>query len=154
MSWKPLELRLKQRLRAMTGRDILVLAAAAAVIVGLLLALLLRPGPDPLTSGQLSPIRSRGALRVGVRSDVPGFGGKDSAGERTGLEIDLANRLAEEIFGTAEVEFVEVNFNTLTAMLRRGELDCAIALAQKDMSASLSYSESYYEDAAALMVLS
>ena len=152
MSWKPLEVRLRQRFKAMTGRDYVVLAAIIVAIAVLITVLMLRPGPDPLESAELSHIYSRGALRVGVRSDIPGFGTKDSAGDPAGLEPDLARLLAEKIFGTAEVEFVEVNFNTLSAMLRRGELDCAIALAQKDLSTALSYSESYFEDAAAVMV--
>ena len=50
MSWKPLEVRLRQRFKAMTGRDYVVLAAIIVAIAVLITVLMLRPGPDPLES--------------------------------------------------------------------------------------------------------
>lgn len=61
--------------------------------------------------------------------------------------------LAERIFGEeGHLELTVVNFNTMPAKLRSGLLDCAVAIAQKDMSPSLSYSNAYYDDAVAIMV--
>ena len=40
-------------------------------------------------------IVKRGELRVGVKSDVPGFSMQDLSGEYAGMEVDLAKKLAE-----------------------------------------------------------
>ena len=48
----------------------------------------------------LERIKERGYLVVGVREDAPGLGYRDPAtGERSGLEIDLARAIAQEICG-------------------------------------------------------
>ena len=48
----------------------------------------------------LERIKKRGHLVVAVKEDVPGFGYRDpQTGELSGLEIDLARAIAQEIFG-------------------------------------------------------
>ncbi len=48
----------------------------------------------------LERIKARGYLVVAVREDAPGLGYRDPAtGERSGLEIDLARAIAQEICG-------------------------------------------------------
>jgi len=64
------------------------------------------PKPDAATStGHTNVprhIQQRGAIVVGVKEDVPGLGYRDPrTGELSGLEIDLARAIAQEIFGDA-----------------------------------------------------
>ena len=60
-------------------------------------------------------IVDRGVLRVGVKNAVPGFGYQDPlTSEYSGMEIDLANLIAEHLG-------VDVEFTTVTAATR-GEL--------------------------------
>jgi len=48
----------------------------------------------------LERIKARGHLIVGVKEDVPGFGYRDpQTGKLSGLEIDLARAIAQDIFG-------------------------------------------------------
>jgi beta-glucosidase/6-phospho-beta-glucosidase/beta-galactosidase/ABC-type amino acid transport substrate-binding protein len=48
----------------------------------------------------LERIKARGHLVVAVKEDVPGFGYRDpQTGELSGLEIDLARAIAQEVFG-------------------------------------------------------
>ena len=44
---------------------------------------------------EVQDIVKRGTLRVGVKSDVPGFGIQALSGEYEGMEIDLARKIAE-----------------------------------------------------------
>ena len=48
----------------------------------------------------LQAVKDRGVLKVGIKVDVPKFGFKDpNTGETSGMEIDLAHRMAKEILG-------------------------------------------------------
>lgn|GEM_PF-1662516 len=152
MNLRPVGAKIRAALRSLDGRELLVLGAAAIVVLAIVLALLLQPAPDPFETAEIAAILDRGVLRAGVREDVPSFGFADADGNRLGLEVDLASLLAARIFGTPEVEFTAVNFNTMPAKLRRAQLDCCVALAQTGMSTSLVYSEPYYTDAVAIMV--
>ncbi|MGI6150380.1 MAG: substrate-binding periplasmic protein [Christensenellales bacterium] len=153
MNWRPLGAKIRAAIRSLDKREWLVFGVFGAVVLAILLALMLQPGPDPFESAEIATILDRGVLRVGVRGDVPSFGYEDSEGNRTGLEVDLANLLAAHIFGSPNAEFSTVNFNTMPAKLRRAQIDCCVALAQTGMSTSLVYSEPYYTDAVAIMVL-
>ncbi len=153
MNWRPLGAKLRAMFRSLDKREWMVFGIVGAVILAIALVFFLRPGPDPYGSAEMAKILDRGVLRVGARGDVPSFGYEDTEGNRTGFEVDLANLLAARIFGTAEAEFTTVNFNTMPAKLRKAQLDCCAALAQTGMSTSLAYSEPYYTDAVAVMVL-
>ena len=64
------------------------------------------------------------ALRVGVRSDVVGFGYlNEGTGKYYGLEIDIAEEMAARM-GYGSVEFVTVTPDTRKDMLVNGEVDC------------------------------
>ena len=62
---------------------------------------------------QISEIKERGKLRVGVKSDVPGFSFCDEDGNYTGIEIDIAKAIAKALFGDEDaIGFVTVNQQT------------------------------------------
>ena len=71
-------------------------------------------------------IVDRGVLRVGVKNAVVGFGYEDPlTGEYTGMEIDLANMIAESL--GVDVEFTTVTAATRTELLDSGDIDCVLA---------------------------
>ena len=71
-------------------------------------------------------IVDRGVLRVGVKNAVVGFGFEDPAtGEYSGMEIDLANKIAESL--GVDVEFTAVTAATRTELLDSGDIDCVLA---------------------------
>lgn len=71
-------------------------------------------------------IKDRGVLRVGVKNAVVGFGYQDMlTGEYSGMEIDIANKLAEEL--GVDVEFTTVTAATRTELLDSGDIDCVLA---------------------------
>ncbi len=72
------------------------------------MALVAGCGAEPTASSgsgeapDLKAVRDRGVLKVGIKVDVPKFGFKDpNTGEISGMEIDLAHRMAKEILGDA-----------------------------------------------------
>ena len=70
-------------------------------------------------------IVDRGVLRVGVKNAVPGFGYQDPlTGEYSGMEIDLANLVADYL--GVETEFTTVTAATRGELLDSGDIDCVL----------------------------
>ncbi|WP_278852899.1 transporter substrate-binding domain-containing protein [Gordonibacter pamelaeae] len=94
------------------------------------------------------------ALRVGVRSDVVGFGYlNEGTGKYYGLEIDIAEEMAARM-GYGSVEFVTVTPDTRKDMLANGEVDCMVACYSiaESREKNFDFSPSYYTDASIVMV--
>ena len=71
-------------------------------------------------------IVDRGVLRVGVKNAVVGFGYQDAlTGEYSGMEIDLAKKIAEYL--GVDVEFTTVTAATRGELLDAGDSDCVLA---------------------------
>ena len=95
-----------------------------------------------------------GTLRVGVRSDVVGFGYlNENTGKYYGLEIDIAEELARRL-GYADVEFVSVLPETRKEMLLDGQVDCLVACysVSDTRLENFDFSPAYYQDASIVMV--
>lgn len=95
-----------------------------------------------------------GTLRVGVRSDVVGFGYlNEDTGKYYGLEIDIAEEMAKRM-GYADVEFVTVLPETRKDMLLNGEVDCVAACysVAESREKNFDFSPAYYDDASIVMV--
>ena len=98
--------------------------------------------------------KSKGLLRVGVRSDVEDFSYRNvKTGRYYGLEIDLAQALASRL-GYDGAEFVPVSPQTRESVLAGGEADCVIACftVTQERRARLDFSEPYYTDCLQIMV--
>lgn len=97
---------------------------------------------------------SGGTLKVGVRSDIINFGYYNETAEKYyGLEIDIANELAERL-GYKDVEFVTVKPETRKEMLLDGEVDCLIATytISDTRTENFDFSDPYYTDDMCVMV--
>ena len=95
-----------------------------------------------------------GTLRVGVRSDVVGFGYlNENTGKYYGLEIDIAEELARRL-GYADVEFVSVLPETRKEMLLDGQVDCLVACysVSDTRLENFDFSPAHYQDASIVMV--
>ena len=107
-----------------------------------------------LTLCVFSAASAEGVFRVGVKCDVYGFGYQDEmTGEYSGMEIDLANMIAEAL-GYDEVEFTTVTAATRGELLDAGEIDCVLATftitdARKE---TWDFSTAYYTDAVTALV--
>ena len=98
-------------------------------------------------------IVDRGVLRVGVKNAVPGFGYQDPlTGEYSGLEIDLANKIAEYL--GVDVEFTTVTAATRGELLDSGDIDCVLATftLTDERKETWDFTTPYYTDAVTVLV--
>ena len=112
------------------------------------------PAADDTEDKDDAPAGGKGTLRVGVKSDVVGFGYQDPlTNEFEGMEIDLAKMIAEKL-GYDDVEFTAVTAATRTELLDAGTIDCVLATftitpARKE---SWDFTTAYYTDAVTVLV--
>lgn len=95
-----------------------------------------------------------GVLKVGVREDIMNFGYlNEETGKYYGLEIDIANELADRL-GYAEVEFITVQPDNRKEMLLEEQVDCIIAAYSiaDTRKENFDFSEPYYTDHTKIMV--
>ncbi len=98
-------------------------------------------------------IQKRGVLNVGVKNNVEGFGIQDTlTGEYTGLEIDLAQKIADYL--GVDVECTTVTAATRTELLDSGDIDCVIATftITDERRQNWDFTTAYYTDAVTVLV--
>ncbi len=98
-------------------------------------------------------IVDRGVLRVGVKNAVVGFGYQDPAtGEYSGMEIELAKKLADQL--GVDVEFTTVTAATRTELLDSGDIDCVLATftITDERKESWDFTTPYYTDYVTVLV--
>lgn len=104
----------------------------------------------------ITKIKQRGALKVGVKADVIGFGFKNPATNLfEGLEIDIAKRIAKEMLGDEKkVEFTGVTAKTRQGLLDNGEVDIVLATftITEERKKLVDFSPVYYVDGIRLLV--
>jgi putative glutamine transport system substrate-binding protein len=107
-------------------------------------------------NAEVDRIVRAGLLKVGVKSDVPGFGLLNpDTGKYEGMEIDMAKLVAKEIFGDENrVAFTPVTAKTRGPLLDNGDIDFVIATFTVTEERKLSYNFStiYYTDGVGLLV--
>jgi putative glutamine transport system substrate-binding protein len=111
-------------------------------------------GTQAGTTPEPTKAADKGALKVGVKNNVVGFGYQDPlTNEYAGMEIDLANLIAEAL-GYDGVEFTAVTAATRTELLDAGTLDCVIATftITDERKKSWDFSTPYYTDAVTVLV--
>lgn len=120
---------------------------------------------DITITDSLQEIIDRGYLRVGCKTDVPGFGYyNEETKTYEGLEINLAYYVAAKIFGIDYTEAKEhdiVQFTGVTVedrfqVLEAGDVDCLIATVTitDERKEKYEFSDKYHVDSVGLMVLS
>ena len=90
---------------------------------------------------------------VGVKNAVVGFGFQDTlTGEYSGLEISLAEKIAESL--GVDVEFTAVTAATRTELLDSGDIDCVLATftITDERKQSWDFSTPYFTDYVTVLV--
>ncbi len=111
------------------------------------------PEDTGATDPDVQAIIDRGVLRVGVKNAVPGFGLQDTlTGEYTGLEIDIAKKIAEYL--GVDIEFTTVTAATRTELLDAGDIDCVLATftITEERKQSWDFTTPYFTDAVTVLV--
>lgn len=79
----------------------------------------------PASAATLDEVRSRGNLRCGVNTGLPGFGYQNDQGEWRGLDVDYCKAIAAVIFDgdSSKVEYFPLSTVQRIAALQNGEVD-------------------------------
>ena len=100
-------------------------------------------------AGTLKEIQQRRKLIVAVKDNLPLLGSRDRAGNLQGLEIDIARKLAAEIFSNPEsVQLVPVTNQDRLKVAIDGTVDITIARVTISPTRSrvIDFSRAYYRD--------
>jgi polar amino acid transport system substrate-binding protein len=113
--------------------------------------------PLPAIAADLAAIKKRGHLVVAVKETLRPLGFRNADGQLQGLEIDLAQRLAEELLGSPDaIDLKPVTNQERFSAVMNGTVD--IAIAQVTLTPSrlriLSFSLPYYTDGTAIITKS
>lgn len=103
----------------------------------------------PAQAGTLKEIQQRRKLIVAVKDNVPLLGFRDGAGNLQGLEIDIARKLATEIFGNPDsIQLLPVANQDRLKVAIEGNVDLTIARVTITATRSrvVDFSRSYYLD--------
>jgi Na+/H+-dicarboxylate symporter len=93
----------------------------------------------------LARIKRRGAIRVGYKPDLFPFTFFNSSDELVGFDVEIGGRLAEDL--DVSLEFVPVEWSTLSEQLESGEIDIMFSVPYAvDALQVLRYSDSYLEN--------
>lgn len=104
-------------------------------------------------NADVQAIIDRGVLRVGVKNAVVGFGFQDTlTGEYSGMEISIAEKIAEEL--GVDIEFTTVTAATRGELLDSGDIDCVLATftITDERRNSWDFSTPYYTDYVSVLV--
>lgn len=108
---------------------------------------------DTKYSADVQKIIDRGVLKVGVKNAVIGFGYQDPlTQEYTGLEISIAQKIAEKL--GVKAEFTAVTAATRTELLDSGDIDCVLATftITDERKKSWDFSTPYFTDYVTVLV--
>lgn len=106
-------------------------------------------------AAELSEIRDRGYIIIGVKANRAPLGFTDASGQLRGFEIDIARRLAAELLGAeTAVEFVPLsNVERLNAVLEsRVDIVIAAITLTEPRRRLVDFSDPYYLDGTAFIV--
>jgi putative glutamine transport system substrate-binding protein len=135
-----------------SAKKLVCAALILAVVAGAVFA---GGGSQPAGGGPVDAIKARGVLKVGVKSDVPGFGLQNpETGLYEGMEIELSKLLANEIFGDpSKVAFTPVTAKTRGPLLDNGDIDFVIATftVTEERKLTYNFSSIYYTDGVGLL---
>lgn len=100
-------------------------------------------------AGTLKEIQQRRKLVVAIKDNLPPLGFRDRNGNLQGLEIDIARKLAEEIFNKSDsIDFIPVSNQNRLKVVIDGTVDISIAKVTITPTRSrvIDFSRSYYLD--------
>lgn len=138
----------------LSGRRSLPIKIAIVAVIIIVLVLLLIPSNSGGGSGaDIKNVKKRGTLRVGVSNSMAGF-----SDGKNGLEIELARRIASEIFpdiktNPSRLTTVVIAPSFMSTHFSDSSVDIAIMQCPKGLySSKYSYSDSYYTDSCIIAI--
>ncbi|PKM80265.1 MAG: glutamine ABC transporter substrate-binding protein [Firmicutes bacterium HGW-Firmicutes-14] len=132
-----------------------LLVLVSILITGLFVGCGKKEAADQTTASALEAIKAKGKLVIGVKGDFPPYGFVDEKGNNVGFEIDMARRLAEDLFGDPEkIELVVVTGTNRIPNLQSGKIDVILATLgiTEERATQVDYSKPYFKSGVQLLV--
>jgi len=109
------------------------------------------------SAATLDDVKAKGFVQCGVSQGLPGFSNPDSAGNWTGLDVDVCKAVAAAVFGDAtKVKFTPLSAKERFTALQSGEIDILSRnttwTATRDTSLGLNFAGVNYYDGQGFMV--
>ena len=101
------------------------------------------------------PIREKGMISIGLRTDIPGFALMDEKrGEIRGFEADVAAQIVKRLFEEGiNVQYKDINSKTGKVFIDQGLLDFSLGVyIQSTAESYLTYTDPYFTDAVVFYV--
>ncbi len=94
------------------------------LLAGVATAAVLMAGAFGASAATLDDVKAKGFVQCGVSQGLPGFSNPDSAGNWSGLDVDLCKAVAAAVFGDAtKVKFSPLSAKERFTALQSGEID-------------------------------
>ncbi len=103
----------------------LIQRALCATILASFALVTTQVNADPATNDRFMKVLKRGVLVVGVKADYKPWGYRDSSGKLIGMEIDMAQDVADAL--GVKLELVPVQSSNRMQFLEQGKIDLMIA---------------------------
>ncbi len=109
------------------------------------------------SAATLDDVKAKGFVQCGVSQGLPGFSNPDSAGNWTGIDVDLCKGVAAAVFGDAtKVKFTPLSAKERFTALQSGEIDVLSRnttwTATRDTTLGLNFAGVNYYDGQGFMV--
>ncbi len=109
------------------------------------------------SAATLDDIKAKGFVQCGVSQGLPGFSNPDSAGNWTGIDVDLCRGVAAAVFGDAtKVKYTPLSAKERFTALQSGEIDVLSRnttwTATRDTTLGLNFAGVNYYDGQGFMV--
>jgi len=127
------------------------------IVSALLSATALTGFATAASAATLDEVRSKGFVQCGVSQGLPGFSNPDSAGNWTGMDVDLCRGVAAAVFGDAtKVKYTPLSAKERFTALQSKEVDLLSRnttwTATRDTSLGLNFAGVNYYDGQGFMV--
>ena len=109
------------------------------------------------SAATLDDVKAKGFVQCGVSQGLPGFSNPDSAGNWTGIDVDLCRGVAAAVFGDAsKVKYTPLSAKERFTALQSGEIDVLSRnttwTATRDTTLGLNFAGVNYYDGQGFMV--
>ncbi len=134
---------------------IIIIIAAAILAIAVIIAV---SSANRVRSEKLHAVEQlaqKGVINIGLRGDIGALSTfNEETGEFEGLEKDMADELVRRLFGDdIIIDYILVNSETKDAQLKLGNIDMSLGASINADKSGIEYSDSYFGDASALLVL-
>lgn len=135
---------------------IMVAIAVALVLIAVVYLIVSATGREAQKKNSVEAVAEKGVINIGLRGNILSFCTyNEETGRYEGFEADVADEIVRRLFGDDSiiVNYIDVDSETRTARLQRGEIDIALGTAVSIKESGVSYTSPYFSEGSAFLVM-